>query len=103
AAGNPLLHTWSLSVEEQFYLLFPLILMVGWAVGRRWRVRWATAAGIAAVSVVSFGLACFALDREMGWVESSLIGYYGPVSRAWEFAVGALLVLALPRLGRLLA
>jgi peptidoglycan/LPS O-acetylase OafA/YrhL len=101
AAGNPLLHTWSLSVEEQFYVLFPLILMVAWAAARRWRARWVPGLLIAVVALVSFGLAWSALGREMGWVESSLVGFYGPVSRAWEFAVGALLALALPRLQRL--
>lgn len=40
---KPLLHTWSLAVEEQFYLLFPLFLMLTWRLGRR-GVLWATAA-----------------------------------------------------------
>lgn len=33
---KPLLHTWSLAVEEQYYVLFPLLLMLFWKVGRRW-------------------------------------------------------------------
>ena len=33
---KPLLHTWSLSVEEQYYVLFPLFLMTAWRLGRRW-------------------------------------------------------------------
>src|SRR3546814_6518810 len=33
---KPLLHTWSLAVEEQYYLLFPLLLMLPWTLRRRW-------------------------------------------------------------------
>ena len=39
AETNPLLHTWSLSVEEQFYLAFPAILAIGWVIARRRRSR----------------------------------------------------------------
>jgi peptidoglycan/LPS O-acetylase OafA/YrhL len=102
AAANPLLHTWSLSVEEQFYLAFPLILMIGWTVAsRRSPLRWVTPLWVAFVALVSFALALFALDRQLGPVAHALIGFYGPLSRAWEFAAGALLVLAAPALSRL--
>ncbi|NJL18466.1 MAG: acyltransferase [Nitrospira sp.] len=33
---KPLLHTWSLGVEEQFYLFFPIVLMLAWRMGRKW-------------------------------------------------------------------
>ena len=33
---KPLLHTWSLAVEEQFYILFPLLLMLTWRLGTKW-------------------------------------------------------------------
>ena len=36
---NPLLHTWSLAVEEQFYIFFPVLLLVGWRFGAR-RLLW---------------------------------------------------------------
>ena len=41
AQENPLLHTWSLSVEEQFYLVFPITLATLWWAERRWRGAWA--------------------------------------------------------------
>ena len=34
--NKPLLHTWSLSVEEQYYLLFPLFIILAWRLGKRW-------------------------------------------------------------------
>ena len=37
ATLNPLLHTWSLSAEEQFYLIYPALLLIGWSVGRNLR------------------------------------------------------------------
>lgn len=93
ASANPLLHTWSLSVEEQFYLVFPSLLLLGWVVGRRWR-RLPMAAGIVAlVFVVSFGAALIGSYVGVGPRTGWLIGFYGPLSRAWEFSAGALLVL----------
>ena len=105
AENNALLHTWSLSVEEQFYLGFPLLLALSWMLARRFSARstWASeriaAFVVGAVGVGSFALAVAVsrgLTLEAG---EMLVGFYGPLTRVWEFAAGALLVLV-PGLGR---
>ncbi len=94
AESNPLLHTWSLSVEEQFYLVFPVLLAIAWLLGRR-KVRhfWAYFF-IAVILGLSFFVAYLGSDgTEHSPFISSLLGFYSPFSRAWEFAVGALIAL----------
>ncbi len=98
AASNPLLNTWSLSVEEQFYLIFPLLLFIGWKLAKRANARWVPGALVAAVAVGSFAIAMLeARGYHIPLMPSWLGGFYGPLSRAWEFAVGALLALAASR------
>ncbi len=92
AESNPLLHTWSLSVEEQFYLIFPAILVLGWALSRRGRRRIpGVTALVSAVALLSFGLAVIGPG---GPASSRFLGFYSPFTRAWEFAAGAILALA---------
>ena len=76
---KPLLHTWSLSVEEQFYVFFPLMLLA--LSKRRW--RW-TVITIALITVLSLGLA------EFGWRRWPSANFYLLPFRAWELGVGAL-------------
>ena len=99
AESNPLLHTWSLSVEEQFYLVFPIVILAAWRLGRR-----LGRAHLAAVLVVSLmGLASLAMIRGSSLgisADSWVIGYYSPFNRAWEFAAGAFLALLAPVLPR---
>jgi peptidoglycan/LPS O-acetylase OafA/YrhL len=83
---DPLLHTWTLGVEEQFYVFFPLVLFAGWLIGRRalrLRPLHATAALVAVAGAGSLAVALLAPS----W------SYYSPLTRAWEFAAGALLAL----------
>jgi len=94
AETNPLLNTWSLAVEEQFYLIFPAILALGWAIGRRMRNRkifpLLLVAGIAISSfVLSMTGSTSSHPENLSW----LLGFYSPLTRAWEFAAGAFLVL----------
>lgn len=96
AESNPLLNTWSLSVEEQFYIVFPAILLIGWQLGKRLRHPQRVAVLVVAlVGAVSFALAVAgSAGIQVPLLPDSLVGFYGPGTRAWEFAVGALLALA---------
>ena len=90
AEDIPLLHTWSLAVEEQFYILFPLFLAY---IAARARKRYVAATAL--VTAVSFiaSVAAVKLAPDAAF-------YLAPF-RAWELGVGALLALgALPTLHR---
>jgi peptidoglycan/LPS O-acetylase OafA/YrhL len=102
AALNPFLHTWSLAVEEQFYLVFPLILLGAWRVGRRTgrERRWAAAA-LLLTAVASFALSVAMVDGHAvlpGINDPRTFAFFSSLTRAWEFAAGALLALAAHRL-----
>jgi peptidoglycan/LPS O-acetylase OafA/YrhL len=89
---SPLLHTWSLSVEEQFYLLYPPLLLLLRAAGRRRPTVTAPALGFLAVA--SLALAQWAVSRP-GHGEAA---FFLIPMRAWELFAGAILALRPPRL-----
>lgn len=76
---KPLLHTWSLAVEEQYYLVFPVFLALMWRFGRR-RIVW---------SIVALAGASL-LASEWGWRNAQSANFYLAPMRAWELLVGSL-------------
>lgn len=78
AEMKPLLHTWSLAVEEQYYVLFPLFLMIVW----RYRKRWIFGA-IILLGVVSLLLA------QWGAYNKPSSTFFLLPTRAWELMIGA--------------
>jgi peptidoglycan/LPS O-acetylase OafA/YrhL len=78
AAENPLLHLWSLGIEEQFYIFWPPVLLLIFASKRRrfWMM---------AIAAASFGVS---LMIYFGYKEGS---FYSPVARAWELLAGGIL------------
>jgi peptidoglycan/LPS O-acetylase OafA/YrhL len=83
AQFQPLLHTWSLSVEEQFYVVFPILLMVLMRGMATWRLF-----AIAALSTASFALSLY-------WSYAAPhAAFFLLPGRFWELGIGCLLALA---------
>jgi peptidoglycan/LPS O-acetylase OafA/YrhL len=87
---SPVLHFWSLSVEEQFYLLWPALILLAWLAARR-RIRYAiriialTAAVLATASLVALIATVAAGNNDLA--------YYGSHTRAYQLLGGALLAI----------
>jgi peptidoglycan/LPS O-acetylase OafA/YrhL len=91
AAPSPLLHLWSLAIEEQFYLVWPvaLLLLVRAARGRRWPLF------VVMGTATALSVLLMALVYHPG-VDPSR-DYYGTDTRAFELLIGALLAVAFSR------
>lgn len=76
---KPLLHTWSLGVEEQYYVLFPIILSFTWRYGKKNQI-----VIVSLIAVLSL------LTAEYGWRAYPSANFYLPTSRAWELMLGSL-------------
>lgn len=92
-SGNPLLHMWSLGVEEQFYLVWPLLL--AGAVALRWgTARQRLLAATAVVALISLAACLLVTWKAQPWA------FFASPTRAWEFALGACVVLTEDRWAR---
>ena len=85
---NPILHTWSLAVEEQYYVLFPIFLILAWRFGRN-RVFW----------IIVVMVAISLLLSEWGWRNKATANFYLAPTRTWELFAGSIAAFIVQRQG----
>lgn len=89
---SPLLNFWSLAVEEQFYLVYPLVVLLLAGLRTRWSLRARLTLGLVAIVVVSFALSVAQTASD------PTVAYFSPFTRAWELGIGALVAVGTNRL-----
>jgi len=82
ATPSPVIHYWSLAVEEQFYIFWPIIIFSLWKLGK----RRAVATGVCAITFISFLFSLYLTNANPIW------SFYSLPTRAWELGIGALLL-----------
>jgi peptidoglycan/LPS O-acetylase OafA/YrhL len=86
---KPLLHLWSLAIEEQFYILLPAWLLLAW------RKHWRSLPAIAVVALLSFLLSAIQCN------DDPVGAFYSPMSRIWEILCGVILAYQIGANGRM--
>lgn len=91
---NPLLHYWSLSVEEQFYVVWPILIVAALSLfptkpNTQWKWLAALAAGLLAAS---FAYSVYLTGREPSWA------FFSTPTRAWQLLAGAVLAIIEPHI-----
>lgn len=100
ATVNPLLHTWSLSVEEQFYFVFPVTLVLALILSKRighLRLTFMCIVGLMAIMSLWITMADI-IEMEIPFIPDYLIGFYSLSTRIWEFAAGVVLAILWPKI-----
>lgn len=87
AEANPLLHMWSLSVEEQFYFVVPALLLLA----SRLKINWSIP--LAFLGILSGFLCLYGTFYPLIPGASAALAFYASPARAWQFVIGALLAL----------
>ena len=85
---SPFIHFWSLAVEEQFYLFWPILILIFFRIRGRKGVLF----GVLAVAGLSFLFSLYLTERSPVW------SFYILPTRAWEMAVGALILFVSERM-----
>jgi peptidoglycan/LPS O-acetylase OafA/YrhL len=91
---SPLLHMWSLGVEEQFYVVWPGLFLALASIVRGTRYRHALAASLIAIIAASFAWSVFQTGTDPTWA------YFSPFTRASELGLGALIAVLGPAINR---
>jgi peptidoglycan/LPS O-acetylase OafA/YrhL len=86
---KPLLHTWSLAVEEQYYVFFPLFLMSAWRFGKRF-----------IITILVFVAVASLLVAQWGSIARPTAAFYLLPTRGWELLIGAFAAFQLSKVGR---
>lgn len=82
ATPSPVIHYWSLAVEEQFYIFWPIAIFSLWKLG----ARRAVAVGVTVITFISFLFSLYLTEANPIW------SFYSLPTRAWELGIGALLL-----------
>ncbi len=80
---KPLLHTWSLAVEEQYYIFFPVLLSVLWFIGKKRLVLF----------ILSLSISSLLLSQYLSYKQAVDANFYLIFSRAWELFAGSLIAI----------
>ncbi|NVN53735.1 acyltransferase [Mycolicibacterium hippocampi] len=92
---SPLQHMWSLGVEEQFYAVWPGLLLIVALLARGARYRRVLAAAVSVIIAASLIWSVAQTSVNQTWA------YFSPLTRAWELALGALVAVLAPSIARL--